>query len=180
MAEAVAAVSVTAAIVQLVEFSARIIKRLDEFASATESVPKSFLDIKVELPLIPSTLHRTRVLVESDRIDNTITSALKAIIDKFVDEAQTLTTILEQALPQGALSIFQIRLRALKSFSCDKKVLESIDRLLKPFQVLNLYHSINSGSAIELITQELLHPSSNSSASASRFLFGLIWAMHRR
>jgi N-terminal domain on NACHT_NTPase and P-loop NTPases len=173
MAEAVAAASLAAAIVQLVDFSAKIVKRLDEFASATVSVPKSFLDIKVQLPLITSTLHSMRVLVESVRIGDATTSTLKAIIDRCVDEAQTLTTILEEALPKGALSTFQIRLRALQSLTCDKKARESVDRLLKHLQILNLYHSINSGNAIELITQELLHPSSNSSASASRFSFGL-------
>jgi N-terminal domain on NACHT_NTPase and P-loop NTPases len=161
------------AIVQPVDFSAKSIKRLDEFASAADSVPKSFLDIKVQLPLITSTLHRMRVLVDSDRIGDATAGALKAVIDRCVDEAQTLTTILEKALPKAALSTFQIRLQALKSLSCDKKVQNSIDRLLQHFQILNLYQSINSGDTVELITQELLHPSSNSSASASRFSCGL-------
>jgi hypothetical protein len=46
MAEAVAAVGLAASIATLVEFSTKIIKRLDELAAAKDNIRKSFRDIK--------------------------------------------------------------------------------------------------------------------------------------
>jgi hypothetical protein len=60
MAEALAAVGLAASIATLVEFSTKIIKRLDEFAAAKDNIPKSSRDIKGKLLLVSNTVRRMR------------------------------------------------------------------------------------------------------------------------
>jgi N-terminal domain on NACHT_NTPase and P-loop NTPases len=108
MAEVVAAVGLTAAIVQFVAFSGKIIKRLDEFASATDNIPATFWDIKVQLPLLIDTLQRNQRQAEEGPIGETAAIALKAVIERGLEEAQTLMKILDRALPKDASSSFEI------------------------------------------------------------------------
>jgi hypothetical protein len=56
MAEALVVVGIVASIVQLVDFSTRVVSRLDEFYSVAKEVPKSFRHVKTELPLLATTL----------------------------------------------------------------------------------------------------------------------------
>jgi hypothetical protein len=59
MAEALAIVGLVSSIVQFVDFSSKLVERLNEFLSNLEEVPKTFKDIKTELPLLINTLKRT-------------------------------------------------------------------------------------------------------------------------
>jgi hypothetical protein len=60
MAEAVAVIRLVSAIVQLVDYGTKIIKRLNEFQSDIDQVPQTFRDIKNQLPLLLNTLQRTK------------------------------------------------------------------------------------------------------------------------
>lgn len=173
MAEAIAFVGLAAAIVQFVDFSAKIITRLEEFVAATDNIPECFRDIKAQLPLIVNTLQSIRVQAESDHLSEVAANALKAVVDRSVEEAHTLIVILDKALPKGASSTFQVRLQALKSLACDKKVQKSVDRLLQHIQVLNFSQNTNSCETIERLSQKLLKSSITSSNTTSTFSFGL-------
>jgi hypothetical protein len=173
MAEAVAAVGLAAAIFQFVAFSGKIIKRLDEFASATDNIPATFWDIKVQLPLLIDTLQRNQSQAEEGPIGETAAIALKAVIEWGLEEAQTLMKILDRALPKDASSSFEIWVQALKSLACDKKVQESIDRLIRHLQILNLSQSMSSCDTVEKLSQQLMKSSSISSTTSPNYSFGL-------
>jgi N-terminal domain on NACHT_NTPase and P-loop NTPases/AAA ATPase domain len=173
MAEAVVAVGLAAAIVQFVAFSAKIISRLDEFVSATNDIPESFRDIRVQLPLIVDTLQRMQAQAENNCIGEAAANVLKAVVDRSSEEAETLMIILDKALPRENTSTFQLQVQALRSLASDKKIQKSIDRLLKNIQVLNFSQSTNSCQNIEKIRQALLKLCSIPTMAASDFSFGL-------
>ncbi len=68
MAEAIAAIGAAAAILQSVDYGAKVIKRLDGFALATDSVPESYWNVKVQLPLIINPLHHMQAQPEKGSI----------------------------------------------------------------------------------------------------------------
>jgi hypothetical protein len=70
MAEAVAVLGLVSAIVQLVDFSSKVIHRLHEFTSATTDVPDSFQSIKVQLPLFVTTLQRVQAQADAGHISD--------------------------------------------------------------------------------------------------------------
>jgi hypothetical protein len=58
MAEALAVVGIVSSIIQVVEFSAKVADRLNDFASSVGEIPKAFRHIQTELPLIIDSLRR--------------------------------------------------------------------------------------------------------------------------
>jgi hypothetical protein len=68
MAEALAVVSLAATIIQFVDFSSKIVKRLQDFHLSVNEVLKAFRDVRVELPLLLDTLKRTQAQAESGDI----------------------------------------------------------------------------------------------------------------
>lgn len=173
MAEGVAAVGLAGAIVQLVEFSAKIIKRLKEFDSATDKIPESFRVIKIQLPLITDTLSRIQAQTQAESTGAATSNAYSAVIDNSIEEVERLTKLLDKALPTRALSTFETRRKALQSLVCDKKVQKCIDKILGNIQILNLYQSTNCYQTIDHLRQGPLQSCSVSSKIASNFSFGL-------
>lgn len=173
MAEGFGAVSLAAAIVQLVDFSAKVIKRLKEFDSAIDKIPESFRVIKIQLPLITDTLRRMQFQAQAGSADAAAANACIPVIDNSIEEVQRLTTILDNALPTRALSTFEMRRKALQSLACDKKVQKCIDKILGNIQVLSIYQSTNCYRTFDHSRQGPLQSSSISPTMASGFSFGL-------
>jgi hypothetical protein len=70
MAEALVVVGIVASIVQLVDFSTRVVSRLDEFYSVAKEVPKSFRHVKTELPLLATTLAQLQGAISTTLVAN--------------------------------------------------------------------------------------------------------------
>ena len=80
MAEALAIVGLVSAIVQFVDFSTKVIGRIDKFRSKNNEVPVGFRDISVQLPLLMSDLKRTKERVELHEVALDTQSAVLAVV----------------------------------------------------------------------------------------------------
>jgi hypothetical protein len=80
MAEAIAVIGLVASIVQLVDFSSRVLHRLEEFQVGLGEVPMSFRHIKAELPVLQDTLQQTREAIEAGSVRNETKKALDPAI----------------------------------------------------------------------------------------------------
>jgi hypothetical protein len=129
MAEAAAVVGLISAIVQVVNFSTKVVHRLQEFASATSDIPGSFQSIKVQLPLFIDTLQRVQSQAGAGQISDTAAQALRPIVESSLAHVQTLTTVLDKDVPTSGTSSFQKRLLALKSLAYDEKVKKHLHQL---------------------------------------------------
>jgi hypothetical protein len=58
--EALAVVGLVSSIVQFVDFSSKVIERLDDFHTAVDRAPKAFEGIRTELPLLLDTLQHVQ------------------------------------------------------------------------------------------------------------------------
>src|SRR5437762_12830424 len=103
MAEALAIVGLVSAIIQFIGFSSKVVKRLDEFHSFVDDVPKSLRHIKTELPLIIDTLRRTKDQAQSGEVEKATAEAVIPVIEECQLEVKLLDEILEKIiLPPGA------------------------------------------------------------------------------
>lgn len=80
MAEALATLSLVAAIVQPVDFSITIVARLEDFLSKSQEAPKAFRDICVQLPLVTNDLRQTKIQVEARELTLERRNAVLAVI----------------------------------------------------------------------------------------------------
>lgn len=99
MAEAVAVVSVAASIIQLVDFSSRAFRRLEEFNSKLDNVPKSFHHIKVQLPLLLATLKQIEQAIASGVIKHETEIALLPVVNGCKVQIDALDTIIDKVSP---------------------------------------------------------------------------------
>src|SRR5271170_472089 len=99
MAEAIAVIGFVASIAQLVDYGQKVIKRLDEFSSATTDVPESFRSIRLRLALVIETFQRVQAQAAAHRISEAATNVLKPVVESSLDRTRELTKILDKAIP---------------------------------------------------------------------------------
>jgi hypothetical protein len=155
MAEALVIVSVVASIVQLVDFSTRVVSRLDEFYSVTKEVPRSFRHIKTELPLLATTLAQLKGAIGTTSITNKSTKALVPVIAGCNEQVTKLDAILEKTLPEANDSLRTKGKKAIVSLHYDSKV-ESITKTLRSYVGILTFYYAAASSTLQPLTGRVL------------------------
>jgi N-terminal domain on NACHT_NTPase and P-loop NTPases/NB-ARC domain len=163
MAEAVAAISLVASILQLVDFGFKLVGRLNAFSTTTKEVPETFRSISVQLPLAIATLERLRNGIEKDELAKAEAEALKALVDSSVDLVKDLDHILERLMPPKTSSPLEKQLLAIRSLRHDKKVHNASVQLLQNVHLIIFHQSAH----IHDITKDLSRAISAASRAQS-------------
>ena len=79
--EAVATVGLVAAIVQLVDFTTKVVVRLEDFCSKSQEAPAAFRDIRVQLPLLANDLRRTKEQIEARELSQESQKSVLAVVE---------------------------------------------------------------------------------------------------
>ena len=141
MAEALVAASLVSAIVQFIDFGSKIIERLDEFKSNVDNVPKSFQDIKAEIPLLLNTLKQTKEEAEAQCYGEDTLQALLPVVECCRSQVELLNDTLLKMLPNPGDRTWR---RTIKAFQC-------VDQEKKVQQITNDYSTscsdINTSSS---------------------------------
>jgi hypothetical protein len=156
MAEALVIVSVVASIVQLVDFSTRVVSRLDEFYSVAKEVPESFRHVKTEVPLLATTLTQLKEAISTTLVADKSTKALVPVIAGCNEQVIQLDAILDKTLPGSNDSLRIKGKKAIVSLHYDSKV-ESITKTLRNYVgILTFYYAAASSTLQLLIGRFLL------------------------
>lgn len=140
MAEAIAAISLAASILQLVEFGSKVVHRLHEFQSNINDVPEVFRDIMTRLPLLIDTLEQTQQADGAHRSERTA-NALKPVVDGCLSQLSLLDGILKTHIPKEGDSVYRKSLKALSSLAHDKDIQKINSALGGHVQTLTYYTS---------------------------------------
>lgn len=155
MAEALAAVGVVASIIQLVDFSAKVVHRLEQFHSDAGEIPKSLRYVNAELPVLGSTLDRIRQAIEADSVDKATSGALTSVINGCQEQINELDAILTRTLPATNDSWRTKSKKAIVSLHQDDKV-ESITKILRNYVATLTFYCTALSSTLQPLTSELL------------------------
>jgi Cdc6-like AAA superfamily ATPase len=156
MAEALAVVGVVASIVQLIDFSTRVVSRLDEFYSVAKEVPKSFRHIKTELPLLATTLAQLKEAIDATSVADGSKKALAPVIAGCNEQVAQLDAILKKTLPETSDSLHIKGKKVIVSLHYDPKV-DSITKSLRSYVgILTFYYSATSSTLQPLTGRVLL------------------------
>jgi hypothetical protein len=155
MAEAFAIVSVIASIVQLVDFSTRVVSRLDEFYSVAKEVPKSFRHIKTELPLLATTLAQLKDAIDTTSVTDGSKKALVSVIAGCNEQVAQLEVILEKTLPEANDSLLMKSKKAIVSLRDDSRV-ESITKTLRNYVGILTFYYAAASSTLQPLTGRVI------------------------
>ena len=145
MAEALAIVGLVSSIVQFVDFSSKIVDRLNEFQSSLDVVPKCFRDLKTELPLLSETLRRTKTQAEDNCFSKFTQEAILGVVKGCQSQVELLDDLLEKTLPKTGDSSWRRGKKALLSVTQEKKVQQITTTLGNYIRTLT-YHQATSSS----------------------------------
>jgi len=139
-AEALLVVGIIANILQLVDFTSKVVGRVKDSAQDGHSIPKAFRNIQVTLPLLATTLRKTEDQVKSGKSDEQTCNALRPVVEACEAQMNELKAIFVQALPAEGASRWTRRWRAISSVGKDKKVDEIARSLSELRSTLIHYH----------------------------------------
>jgi hypothetical protein len=155
MAEAIAGLSVGARIVLLVDFSTKVVRRLDEFTTHAGEIPKCFRQVKTELPLLNTTLQQMQQTIDTNSVADGSKKALLPVIAGCHEQIAQLDAILTKALPEGNDSWREKGKKAMVSLRHDTKV-ENITRVLRNYIGILTFYCVAASSALQPLTGRLL------------------------
>jgi hypothetical protein len=143
------AVGLAASIVQFIEAGVKIATRLADFGAAINEIPKSFRQVKTELPLIVDGLRRINGRIESGSLDPSAQAALAPVISECLRSALQLNEVLEKTLPAATASTWERRKKAIASLVRDKEVDALAEALGKYLKVLTFHQIISATTQTE-------------------------------
>jgi Cdc6-like AAA superfamily ATPase len=161
MAEALAVVSVVASIIQLLDFSTKVVSRLNEFYSDAKEVPKSFRHVKTELPLLATTLGQLKDALDTTSAADGTTKALVPVIAGCTEQVEKLDVILKNILPENTDSLRMKGKKAIVSLNADRKV-ENITEALRNYIGTLTFYYVAASSTLQPLTGRVLLKSSHS------------------
>ncbi|KAK7418269.1 hypothetical protein QQX98_004054 [Neonectria punicea] len=146
----ITAIGLAAAIIQLVEISNTITKRLIDFDSIGPDgdPPQAFKQIRTTLPLIVDGLQRMQSQIAAGHIVAQTQAALHSVVQSCLSETQELNRILDKALPSDEASSWERRKKALASLKYDKKIekiagaMNGYINTLIFYQVVDISHNL--------------------------------------
>jgi hypothetical protein len=156
MAEALAVISVVANIIQLVDFSSKVLHRLDEFRSSLGEIPKSLRHFSAELPVLKVTLQQIGEAIEAGSVRDETEKVLIPAIEGCKEQIQLLDTLLAKILPIATDSRLRRGTKAVLSLNQEAKV-ESITKILRGYVgTLTFYYAAISSTLQPLTGDTLL------------------------
>jgi hypothetical protein len=144
MADPISIINFISAVAGLVEFSAKVIKRIDQYQSTATGIPKVFGPIKTELPVLQVTLEKTIKAVDSGDIGDDVKAALIPVVEGCQVEVKSLDNVLDNILPKPEDTRAGRLKKAALSLQQDSKIKKITERIQKHIQVLTYYHAATS------------------------------------
>ncbi|OBT50693.1 hypothetical protein VE04_09070 [Pseudogymnoascus sp. 24MN13] len=146
MADPLTVVGIVASIVQLVDFSTKVLVRLNDFQSDLREIPKVFRNIKDVLPVLREALKQTKDKIDHGAIEDSTKAALLPAVQGCKVQIEALDSLLAETLPVVGDSVFKKTTKALWSITQDSKV-ESITKTLGGYiATLTFYHAATSST----------------------------------
>ncbi|KAF2182136.1 hypothetical protein K469DRAFT_669907 [Zopfia rhizophila CBS 207.26] len=139
MAEALVVVGVVASIVQLVDFSSKVLHRLNDFQSSLGEIPKIFRHVKAELPILLETLNQIKDAVEKGSVKEETKKALLLVVNECQTQITMLDDLTSRSMPQEGDSWRKKASKAILSLGQDAKVAKITTSLRTHIQSLTNY-----------------------------------------
>ncbi len=130
-------------IVQLIDFSIKIVGRLDDFREKYDKTPMLFSNIRIRLPLLIDSLTRSRNGIVEGTIAKEGDEALAAVLEGCLAQITKCNEILNKVLPTKGDSWITRSKKAFQSLYHERDM-ESIRENLQDYiQALTLHHVVS-------------------------------------
>jgi len=147
-ADPITAVGLVGTIVQFIDFTAKIIKRLEDFQKCVDEAPKAFRDLHTQLPLLQKTLKNTKLEADSNSLDADTKKVVLDVVKGCQEQVELLDAILVKTLPAQGSSRLKRGIKALSSVWREKEVKAILSQIERYQFSLMHYHAAGSVHAL--------------------------------
>ena len=133
----ITAIGLASAIITFVDFGSKVIRRLEELSEAGD-VPKAFREIKTRLPLIITTVDKTRNTARTP--SRKAEEAMSSIIESCHDQVRELEEILQKFTAEKGESSWKKGFKATLSMFEETRVQRIESALRENIQVLTFFN----------------------------------------
>ncbi|KAI7486734.1 hypothetical protein KC351_g3099 [Hortaea werneckii] len=155
MADPLTIVGATASVVQLIEFIAKVLTRLNEYRVKTGELPSAFAHVASQLPLLRQILEKTQEGIKLQNISQEDVEVIQPCLQGCQEQMQKLDTLLLTILPEAQERTARKMAKGIRSLWKDSDV-RKIDAEIDFFVArLNFYCSWSS-SKLDPRNQDLL------------------------
>ena len=148
MTEALATVGIVAAIIQIVDFGSRVLKRLEKYQSKLGEIPEAFRHIEAELPVLLDALQQTKAAIDTKSIQDKAKNTLLPAVEGCGVQIKALDDVIAEVLPASDDSWVRSRRKAFWSLRCDAKV-KKITAVVRGYIQTLTYHAAASSSLLK-------------------------------
>lgn len=149
-AEALLVIGIIANVLQLVDFSCKVIDRTQGFKNQATEVPECFRDVKAIVPVICNTLHKIQKTIESGNVPEETCCHLKAVACRCEKKMTELHSIFKETLPKDGASVWSMGMKALLSTRQDKRVKTLVDEISRDVQALSFYQVAEGATSAQV------------------------------
>ncbi|KAI4087719.1 MAG: hypothetical protein LQ344_006605 [Seirophora lacunosa] len=143
MAEAVAAISLTASIVQLLSFGTEVIARLHDYRTKAKETPAVFHDVSVQLPLLIADLRVTKEREEQHGLPPDVAASALKIVESCETHIRVLDEVLIKTMPDPTDSAWRTGKKVLLSFRQEEKV-RNVAEKLRSYVIYLTHHAVTN------------------------------------
>jgi hypothetical protein len=139
------AFGIAANIISIIHITTEVVKRLNDFNSTIEGLPRALKSLSVELPTLMNSLKRIQQAIDDGRVDEDSQEALGPLVKDFEQQIQALSDIIVKMRPKFDSSTAR-NLKAVSSFRYDSEV-KQIERVIRGYvSTLTLESATSSNS----------------------------------
>ncbi|KAF2132357.1 hypothetical protein P153DRAFT_189443 [Dothidotthia symphoricarpi CBS 119687] len=151
MAEALAVVAIISSIVQLVDFTSKVVTRLDELRSDTSDAQKSLGHLKAELPVLVRALQLIEEAINSGLFPKGCATALVPVVQGCEESIREINSILAKTLLKQSDGRTKKVFKSIGSVWNDGKI-ESIAKALRDYTGTLTFYFAASSSTLQPLT----------------------------
>ncbi|KAI7377440.1 hypothetical protein KC328_g14421 [Hortaea werneckii] len=155
MTDPITAVGAIASVIQLIDFSARLLARLIEYRSKDYELPSAFMHIHNQLPLLREVLEKSREGINSQIISQNEVKAIEPCLRGCQQQIEKLAVILSAILPEDQDSAAKRFKKGIQSMWKESEVKTLEDEIGWYVTRLTFYYAWSS-SRLDLRNHDLL------------------------
>ncbi|OQO10695.1 hypothetical protein B0A48_03995 [Cryoendolithus antarcticus] len=139
MADPLSVISAIASVIQLIDFSTKLLSRLNEYRSKGNELPASFTHIDRQLPLLREILEQSKLGIESQSISDREVKAITPCLKGCGEQIGKLNNILDKIVPELQENVVKRMAKGLRSVWKESEVRDIDDRIGEYVKILSFY-----------------------------------------
>ncbi|KAF2133627.1 TPR-like protein [Dothidotthia symphoricarpi CBS 119687] len=140
------AFGLAANILAVVQITAELLTRINEFRSTAEGLPRGFQSLQKELPILTLSLKRIDLAIKDGLVPDDSTEALNPIIEDCKEQIKALKDIIDKVLPKKNATTVARVTKAVTSFRYDGEVKHREEVIRGYVAMLTLERVVSSSS----------------------------------